>query len=485
MVPWWNENHGETVTHAPRQPAVALLGKKPAAPLSEVLGGGGAAKAAAQPLAPGDVDPRAPAEVVAADLALATPKEDTGTGVFGDLPRLDKKWHEFQRKVEIRDRRRAAGLFGEVDLAGLYGDEESQAEVDEAEAHLRERKYLVGRRNCGGGESAANCTLEEDMVAETAGGHTAPFERYVFTRGQAGPSVASQGVDRSVGFFKGLVRIVEFDPKAPDAKEQAAAASARRKEAKAEQLKDEAEHAARKRFFTDFSLDDTTSASGGLRPPSESGGAAAGAAAGAASLSTALVAAGPGGGDDGGDQADTCDLYNFEMLLGAPKTYVAKLHTSGQALHKPRAVASQRPCARTRKHASVILAILCFSASHISAPPPFFFLLPPVRYKVRLYVMRGLHLAAMDPGFGGRPGKSDPYLRVTCGKKVYDNRKNFVEDVVECDFFDCVEMDVELPGAPLTVEVKQAHPRACARQTGRWAAGGGGEGADTQALLCL
>jgi hypothetical protein len=32
--------------------------------------------------------------------------------------------------------------------------------------------------------------------------------------------------------------------------------------------------------------------------------------------------------------------------------------------------------------------------------------------------MRGLGLAAMDEGWNGRPGASDPYLRAVCGKQA-------------------------------------------------------------------
>ncbi|CAB1121420.1 unnamed protein product [Ectocarpus sp. CCAP 1310/34] len=45
-------------------------------------------------------------------------------------------------------------------------------------------------------------------------------------------------------------------------------------------------------------------------------------------------------------------------------------------------------------------------------------LLKPKGYKVRLYVLQALNLTAMDVGIGGRPGKSDPYLKVKLGKEV-------------------------------------------------------------------
>ena len=75
----------------------------------------------------------------------------------------------------------------------------------------------------------------------------------------------------------------------------------------------------------------------------------------------------------------------------------------------------------------------------------------PRPYKVRLYVLRGKGLAAMDVGWGGRPGKSDPYLKATIGKNKYDGRKLRIEDSVDPDFYTCIELDAELPGAPLVV----------------------------------
>ena len=39
-------------------------------------------------------------------------------------------------------------------------------------------------------------------------------------------------------------------------------------------------------------------------------------------------------------------------------------------------------------------------------------LLKPQGYKIRLYALKANNLTAMDMGIGGRPGKSDPYLKV-------------------------------------------------------------------------
>ena len=45
-------------------------------------------------------------------------------------------------------------------------------------------------------------------------------------------------------------------------------------------------------------------------------------------------------------------------------------------------------------------------------------LLLPKGYKLRLYCLQALNLTPMDIGIGGRPGKSDPYLKVKLGKEV-------------------------------------------------------------------
>ena len=73
-------------------------------------------------------------------------------------------------------------------------------------------------------------------------------------------------------------------------------------------------------------------------------------------------------------------------------------------------------------------------------------LLKPQGYKIRLYVLRGLNLTPMDVGFGGRPGKSDPYLKVKLGKEVFDDRENAVDDVTDVDIYKVVEFNAELPG---------------------------------------
>ena len=74
-------------------------------------------------------------------------------------------------------------------------------------------------------------------------------------------------------------------------------------------------------------------------------------------------------------------------------------------------------------------------------------LLKPQSYKVRLYILQATKLTPMDPGWGGRPGKSDPYLSIKLGKEKFSNRKDYVEDATDVDFYTCVELNAELPGA--------------------------------------
>ena len=78
-------------------------------------------------------------------------------------------------------------------------------------------------------------------------------------------------------------------------------------------------------------------------------------------------------------------------------------------------------------------------------------------YKVRLYVLKGMKFTPMDPGWNGRPGKSDPYLKVELGKELYNGRDNYFEDAVDCDFYTCIELNAELPGAgQLVISVMDA-----------------------------
>ena len=92
----------------------------------------------------------------------------------------------------------------------------------------------------------------------------------------------------------------------------------------------------------------------------------------------------------------------------------------------------------------------------VDNPPPFDMaqLRIPQTYLCRLYVLRGLNLTPMDPGFGGRPGKSDPYLKIKLGDVIFDDRENAIDDVTDVDFYKMIEFGCELPGiSQLTLQV--------------------------------
>lgn len=58
----------------------------------------------------------------------------------------------------------------------------------------------------------------------------------------------------------------------------------------------------------------------------------------------------------------------------------------------------------------------------------------PKGYKMRLYVLQALNLTPMDIGIGGRPGKSDPYLRISLGKEVgHRDETGRRNDHLRCD----------------------------------------------------
>lgn len=80
-------------------------------------------------------------------------------------------------------------------------------------------------------------------------------------------------------------------------------------------------------------------------------------------------------------------------------------------------------------------------------------LLKAMPYEVRVYVLDGVGFAPMDLGLNGRPGKSDPYLRLTLGKQKVDDRKNFIDDSTDPDFYKMFTISAMLPGASiLTIE---------------------------------
>lgn len=80
-------------------------------------------------------------------------------------------------------------------------------------------------------------------------------------------------------------------------------------------------------------------------------------------------------------------------------------------------------------------------------------LLRSLPYEIRVYVLDGAGFAPMDIGLNGRPGKSDPYLRLTLGKQRISDRKNYIDDTTEPDFYKMFLLNANLPGASiLTIE---------------------------------
>lgn len=73
-------------------------------------------------------------------------------------------------------------------------------------------------------------------------------------------------------------------------------------------------------------------------------------------------------------------------------------------------------------------------------------LLKPQGYKVRLYALKASSLTPMDLDVFGKPGKSDPYLKVQLGKQLFDDCDNAIDDVTEADFYRLIEFNAELPG---------------------------------------
>lgn len=60
----------------------------------------------------------------------------------------------------------------------------------------------------------------------------------------------------------------------------------------------------------------------------------------------------------------------------------------------------------------------------------------------------------MDKDIHGRPLKSDPYLRISLGKTVFNDRPNAINDATDVDLYKLVEFNAELPGtSQLTIEV--------------------------------
>lgn len=73
---------------------------------------------------------------------------------------------------------------------------------------------------------------------------------------------------------------------------------------------------------------------------------------------------------------------------------------------------------------------------------------------ITIYSRRATNLTGMNVSISGKPGNSDPYLRVTLGKFVFDDRENAVDDVKETDLYKVIIIKAELPGASqLAIEV--------------------------------
>ncbi|XP_057330739.1 otoferlin-like [Microplitis mediator] len=65
----------------------------------------------------------------------------------------------------------------------------------------------------------------------------------------------------------------------------------------------------------------------------------------------------------------------------------------------------------------------------------------PVKLIVRLYVIKGINLHPCDP----LTGKSDPYLYIKLGKKIINDKKNYVPNQLNPIFGKCFELEAEFP----------------------------------------
>lgn len=67
---------------------------------------------------------------------------------------------------------------------------------------------------------------------------------------------------------------------------------------------------------------------------------------------------------------------------------------------------------------------------------------------VRLYVLEGFNFANKDIG-----SLSDPYLVITCGKRIVNEKDNYQLDTATPQFHKCYEFDAEFPGAaPIKID---------------------------------
>lgn len=63
---------------------------------------------------------------------------------------------------------------------------------------------------------------------------------------------------------------------------------------------------------------------------------------------------------------------------------------------------------------------------------------------VRLYVISAYDLSSRDNG-----SDSDPYLNITLGNKVFNERANYITDEPNPDFYKCFEFEAIFPGCPM------------------------------------
>ena len=63
---------------------------------------------------------------------------------------------------------------------------------------------------------------------------------------------------------------------------------------------------------------------------------------------------------------------------------------------------------------------------------------------VRLYVISAYDLSSRDNG-----SDSDPYLKISLGNKVYNERDNYIEDEPNPDFYKSYDFEAVFPGSPL------------------------------------
>ena len=71
-------------------------------------------------------------------------------------------------------------------------------------------------------------------------------------------------------------------------------------------------------------------------------------------------------------------------------------------------------------------------------------LLKSVKMVVRIYMIEGFDLASRDIG-----GYSDPYLILKCGKKIYNEQKNYILDEPNPKFHKNYDFETIFPGCPM------------------------------------